>query len=59
MKNAALKQGKSEKRREPNRAMIAFSKPNLTKPSILDNYRNDVEIFKQTKITFAQNFQLG
>ncbi|MBC8766888.1 hypothetical protein H4O18_02680 [Arenibacter sp. BSSL-BM3] len=57
LENAALKQGKSEKR-ESNRAIDVFQNPILTKPSILDNYRNEVEILNRQALPLQQNFQI-
>lgn len=57
LENAALKQGKSEKR-ESNRGNDAFQNPILTKPSILDNYRNEVEILNRQALPLLQNFQI-
>ncbi|MCM4150263.1 hypothetical protein DHD05_01555 [Arenibacter sp. N53] len=57
LENAALKQGKSEKR-ESNRAIDVFQNPILTKPSILDNYRNEVEILYRQALPLQQNFQI-
>ncbi|MEZ4968393.1 MAG: hypothetical protein R2814_01770 [Flavobacteriaceae bacterium] len=54
--NASLKQGKS-KERESNRAIDSFKNPILTRPSILDNYRNDVEILNRQALPLQQNFQ--
>ncbi|MCK0144079.1 hypothetical protein MWU78_00275 [Arenibacter sp. F26102] len=57
LENAALKQGKSEKR-ESNRANDMFQNPILTKPSILENYRNEVEILNRQALPLQQNFQI-
>ncbi|MCM4165920.1 MULTISPECIES: hypothetical protein [unclassified Arenibacter] len=55
--NAALKQGKT-KERESNSVMDSFKNPILTRPSILDNYRNDVEILNRQALPLHQNFQI-
>ena len=55
--NAALKQGKT-KERESNNSMDSFQNPILTRPSILDNYRNDVEILNRQALPLQQNFQI-
>lgn len=56
LNNAALKQGNT-KERESNSAMDSFKNPILTRPSILDNYRNDVEILNRQALPLQQNFQ--
>ena len=55
--NAALKQGKSRER-ESNNSNDLFQNPILTRPSILDNYRNDVEILNRQALPLQQNFQI-
>jgi hypothetical protein len=55
--NAALKQGKT-KERESNTNNDSFQNPILTRPSILDNYRNDVEILNRQALPLQQNFQI-
>ena len=55
--NAALKQGKT-KERESNNSNDLFQNPILTRPSILDNYRNDVEILNRQALPLQQNFQI-
>ncbi|WP_419213197.1 hypothetical protein ACNR9Q_03360 [Maribacter sp. X9] len=56
LENAALKQGKKSER-ESNRATKDFSNPIITKPSQLDNYRNEVEILNRQALPLRQNFQ--
>ncbi|MFX0556060.1 DUF4175 family protein [Maribacter sp. CXY002] len=56
LENAALKQGnKSE--RESNSNKKDFNNPITTKPSLLDNYRNEVEILNRQALPLRQNFQ--
>lgn len=55
--NAALKQGMT-KERESNNSNDLFQNPILTRPSILDNYRNDVEILNRQALPLQQNFQI-
>ena len=55
--NAAMKQGKT-KERESNNSYDSFENPILTRPSILDNYRNDVEILNRQALPLQQNFQI-
>ena len=55
--NAAIKQGKS-KERESKSNVNFFENPILTRPSILDNYRNDVEILNRQALPLQQNFQI-
>ncbi|GBF18537.1 MULTISPECIES: hypothetical protein [Arenibacter] len=55
--NAALKQGKT-KERESNSSNDLFQNPILTRPSILDNYRNDLEILNRQALPLQQNFQI-
>ena len=55
--NTALKQGKT-KERESNNSNDLFQNPILTRPSILDNYRNDVEILNRQALPLQQNFQI-
>ena len=55
--NAAIKQGKT-KERESNSSNDSFDNPILTRPSILDNYRNDVEILNRQALPLQQNFQI-
>lgn len=56
LENAAIKRGESRER-ESNRGIDAFQNPILTKPSILENYRSDVEILNRQALPLQQNFQ--
>lgn len=56
LENAALKQGKKEER-ESNTNQQDFSNPITTKPSLLENYRNEVEILNRQALPLRQNFQ--
>ncbi|MEG3656136.1 hypothetical protein V5097_01910 [Arenibacter palladensis] len=55
--NAAIKQGKSKERESKSNGNF-FENPILTRPSILDNYRNDVEILNRQALPLQQNFQI-
>ena len=56
LENAALKQGKKQER-ESGTNQKAFSNPITTKPSLLENYRNEVEILNKQALPLRQNFQ--
>lgn len=56
LENAALKQGEKSER-ESNRNTKDFTNPIITKPSLLDNYRNEVEILNRQSLPLRQNFQ--
>ncbi len=56
LENAALKQGKKSER-ESNSNKNDFINPITTKPSLLDNYRNEVEILNRQSLPLRQNFQ--
>ncbi|WP_289645282.1 hypothetical protein [Maribacter aestuarii] len=56
LENAALKQGKKQER-ESNSNEKDFSNPITTKPSLLDNYRNEIEILNRQALPLRQNFQ--
>ena len=56
LENAALKQGKKSER-ESSENQKDFSNPITTKPSLLDNYRNEVEILNRQSLPLRQNFQ--
>ena len=56
LENAALKQGKKSER-ESKANKKDFSNPITTKPSLLDNYRNEVEILNRQSLPLRQNFQ--
>ena len=53
---AALKQGEKSER-ESNSNKNDFINPITTKPSLLDNYRNEVEILNRQSLPLRQNFQ--
>lgn len=56
LENAALKQGE-KKERESTANQRDFSNPITTKPSLLENYRNEVEILNRQALPLRQNFQ--
>ena len=56
LENAALKQGKKSER-ESNSSKKDFTNPIITKPSLLDNYRNETEILNRQALPLRQNFQ--
>lgn len=56
LENAALKQGKKPER-ESNSNQNRFQNPITTKPSLLENYRNEVEILNRQSLPLRQNFQ--
>lgn len=56
LENAALKQGKKPER-ESSSNQKDFRNPITTKPSLLDNYRNEVEILNRQSLPLRQNFQ--
>ncbi|TDS18613.1 hypothetical protein DFQ03_0319 [Maribacter caenipelagi] len=56
LENAALKQGEKSER-ESNRNTKDFTNPITTKPSLLDNYHNEVEILNRQSLPLRQNFQ--
>ena len=56
LENATLKKGKKSER-ESNTNMNSFQNPILTKPSALDNYRNEIEILNRQALPLRQNFQ--
>ncbi|WP_158285089.1 coiled-coil domain-containing protein [Arenibacter aquaticus] len=57
LENAAMKQGE-KKERESNQAKDVFLNPILTKPSLLENYRNEQEILNRQALPLQQNFQI-
>lgn len=57
LENAAMKQGQ-KKERESKRAEDAFINPILTRPSLLENYRNEQEILNRQALPLQQNFQI-
>ena len=56
LENAAMKQGK-----KPERKSITnknqFNNPITTKPSQLENYRNEIEILNRQALPLRQNFK--
>lgn len=56
LENAALKQGKKSER-EGTTNKTDFSNPITTKPSLLDNYRNEVEILNRQALPLRQIYQ--
>ncbi|MGB5498623.1 MAG: hypothetical protein WBM77_06815 [Maribacter sp.] len=56
LENAALKKGKKSER-ESNTNTNTFQNPILTKPSALDNYRNEIEILNRQALPLRQIFQ--
>ena len=56
LENAALKQGKKEER-ESNANKNQFNNPITTRPALLENYRNEVEILNRQALPLRQNFQ--
>lgn len=56
LENAAMKQGKKEERKS-NTNTGKYVNPITTKPSLLDNYTNDVEILNRQALPLRQNYQ--
>ncbi|WP_194525329.1 DUF4175 family protein [Zobellia roscoffensis] len=56
LENAAMKQGKKPER-ESNTNTNQFQNPIITKPSLLENYRNEIEILNRQSLPLRQNFQ--
>jgi hypothetical protein len=56
LEKAAMKQGKKPER-ESSTNKDRFSNPIRTKPSLLEDYRNDVEILNRQALPLRQNFQ--
>ncbi|MGB5817985.1 MAG: hypothetical protein WBG90_00775, partial [Saonia sp.] len=56
LENAALKQGK-KRERESDANTKAFQNPITTKPSLLENYRNEIEILNRQALPLQQIFQ--
>ncbi len=56
LENAALKQGQKSER-ESNTSTKDFKNPILTKPSALENYRNEIEILNRQALPLRPNFQ--
>lgn len=56
LENAAMKQGKKPER-ESNTNTNNFTNPITTKPSLLENYRNEIEILNRQALPLRQNYQ--
>ena len=56
LENAALKQGKKSER-ESSTTTNNFSNPITTKPSLLENYRNETEILNRQSLPLRQIFK--
>ncbi len=56
LENAALKQGKKEER-ESETNTKQFQNPVLTRPEVLENYRNEIEILNRQALPLRQNYQ--
>ena len=56
LENATLTKGKKSER-ESNTNIDIFQNPILTKPSMIDQYRNDIEILNRQALPLRQNFQ--
>lgn len=56
LENAAMKQGK-KRERESNTNTNNFTNPITTKPSLLENYRNEIEILNRQALPLRQNYQ--
>ncbi len=56
LKNAAMKQGKKPER-ESSTNRNQFNNPITTKPSQLENYRNEIEILNRQALPLRQNFK--
>ncbi len=56
LENAALKQGKKSERKSSANQQD-FTNPITTKPSLLENYRNEVEILNRQALPLRQNFK--
>ena len=56
LENAAMKQGKKPER-ESKTNTNSFTNPITTKPSLLENYRNEIEILNRQALPLRQNYQ--
>ncbi|NNE77442.1 MAG: hypothetical protein HKN31_10265 [Pricia sp.] len=56
LENAALKQGKKPER-ESRSNTKEFQNPIITRPAVLENYRNEIEILNRQALPLRQNFQ--
>ena len=57
LKDATLTKGKKSER-ESNTNLDSFKNPILSRPLILDDYRNDTEILNRQALPLRQNFQM-
>jgi hypothetical protein len=56
LENAALKQGRKEER-ESKTNTKQFQNPVLTRPAVLENYKNEIEILNRQALPLRQNYQ--
>jgi len=56
LENAALKQGKKDDR-ESQTNFRQYQNPVLTRPDVLENYKNDIEILNRQALPLRQNYQ--
>ncbi|MBS9461292.1 hypothetical protein KIM67_02630 [Flagellimonas sp. 389] len=56
LKNATLKQGKKNER-ESSRVKRNFTNPIITKPELLKDYQNDIEILNRQALPLRQNYE--
>ena len=56
LENAALKQGKKEERESQSNTK-QFQNPVLTRPDVLENYKNEIEILNRQALPLRQNYQ--
>ncbi len=56
LENASLEQGK-KKERESNTNTISFTNPVTTRPELLKDYQNDIEILNRQALPLRQNFE--
>jgi hypothetical protein len=56
LENAALKQGRKEER-ESKTNTKQFQNPVLTRPAVLENFKNEIEILNRQALPLRQNYQ--
>ncbi|MGB5360465.1 MAG: hypothetical protein WBN27_11035, partial [Eudoraea sp.] len=56
LENAALKQGKKEERESESNTK-QYQNPVLTRPDVLENYKNEIEILNRQALPLRQNYQ--
>ncbi len=56
LENAALKQGRKEER-ESKTNTRQYQNPVLTRPAVLENYKNEIEILNRQALPLRQNYQ--